>query len=232
MESLREKLFALQDIAYRDFAAPLIPNAERMIGVRLPQLRLLARQIARDKGGEWLTEMEHRHDPLCFEEVMLWGMVIGYTRLPIINRQQHTARFVPHITNWSVCDSFCPRLPKAERSAWWPFIQPCFQSRKPFEVRFAVITAMRNFTDEEHLDDLLRIYSTIRQTDYYVQTGIAWAVCEAFIHFPQRMLPWLSHDCPLPLETYRKALQKITESLRIDAPTRETIRALRSKVRK
>ncbi len=232
MESLREKLFTLQDTAYRDFSAPLIPNAERMIGVRLPQLRQLARQIARDKGEEWLSEMEHRRDPLYFEEVMLWGMVIGYARLSIPDRQQHTAQFVPHITNWSVCDSFCPRLPKRERKAWWPFVLPYFQSKTPFEVRFAVVMAMRNFTDEEHLDDLLRIYSEIRQTDYYVQTGIAWAVCEAFIHFPERMLPWLTYDCPLPPEIYRKALQKITESLRVDAPTREAIRALRSKARK
>ena len=44
MKEIQERLFALQDPAYRDFTAPLLPNVARetIIGVRTPALRRLA----------------------------------------------------------------------------------------------------------------------------------------------------------------------------------------------
>ena len=43
-ESLRDRLFSLQDTAYRDFHSRLIPNIdpERVIGIRTPALRAFA----------------------------------------------------------------------------------------------------------------------------------------------------------------------------------------------
>ena len=44
-ESLRDRLFSLQDTAYRDFHSRLIPNIdpERVIGIRTPALRAFAK---------------------------------------------------------------------------------------------------------------------------------------------------------------------------------------------
>ena len=41
--TLREQLFELADTRYRDFSATLTPGAGKMIGVRIPQLRAMAR---------------------------------------------------------------------------------------------------------------------------------------------------------------------------------------------
>ena len=45
MEKITKKLLELQDIEYRDFTARLIPDIDkkRIVGVRLPQLRTLAK---------------------------------------------------------------------------------------------------------------------------------------------------------------------------------------------
>ena len=46
MKEIVDLLFCKQDIKYRDFQAPLFPNVEkeRMIGVRTPELKKLAKE--------------------------------------------------------------------------------------------------------------------------------------------------------------------------------------------
>ena len=48
--NFKEELLALQDISYADFQAKLTPNIPRdlFIGVRVPELRKLAKKVAGD----------------------------------------------------------------------------------------------------------------------------------------------------------------------------------------
>lgn len=108
----------------------------------------------------------------------------------------------------------------------WRFVQPFFRSEHPYEVRFAVVTALVNFIDGEHLDACLERFEAIRLDHYYVRMGVAWAVSVCFVRFPERIGAWL-HTCRLDDWTYNKALQKIAESLRVDASVRQKIRAMR-----
>ena len=50
MTEIQERLFALKDDKYRDFNSSLIPTLDKelVIGVRVPQLRKLAKEL---KGG-------------------------------------------------------------------------------------------------------------------------------------------------------------------------------------
>jgi len=52
-DDIRSRLFALQDVPYRDFQAKLIPTVdpETMIGVRTPALRQLAKELAKSPSG-------------------------------------------------------------------------------------------------------------------------------------------------------------------------------------
>ena len=47
MDAIQEKLFALQDLNYRQFQAKLMPTVdpEQIIGVRMPALRKLAKEL-------------------------------------------------------------------------------------------------------------------------------------------------------------------------------------------
>lgn len=220
--TLREQLLELAEPAYRDFNRSLMPGVEHVIGIRLPQLRRIAREIARGDWRRWLAEAED----LYFEERMLQGLVIGYVRCPVDEWLEHVARFVPKIDNWAVCDCFCRKLRAEEREPMWRFVQPFFRSEHPYEVRFAVVTALVNFIDGEHLDACLERFEAIRLDHYYVRMGVAWAVSVCFVRFPERIGAWL-HTCRLDDWTYNKALQKIAESLRVDASVRQKIRAMR-----
>ena len=63
MTEIQERLFALRDDKYRDFNASLIPTVDKalVIGVRVPQLRKLAKELP--EGVELLGEAE----PLSFD---------------------------------------------------------------------------------------------------------------------------------------------------------------------
>lgn len=230
IENLRTRLLALGDPAYGRFNAKLLPGVTGIIGVRMPQLRQLAREILREDWRKWLAEIEAA-DTLYYEERMLQGLVISLAPCTIAERLDYTARFVPRIDNWAVCDVFCRKLRADEREPVWRFIQPYFRSEAPYDLRFAVVMSLQNFTDAAHLEDLLRLLGRIRHTDYYVRMGVAWAVAECYAKAPERIHEWLRDDCPLDDWTYDKALQKIVESRLTPEPVRQTIRQMKRRKR-
>ena len=225
---LREQLLAMADPAYRDFNASLIPSIGPSIGIRIPQLRQMARRIAR--APSW-RDFVRRDDCLYHEERMLQGMVIGYARCPIDEKLALVARFVPKIDNWALCDCFCWRLRPEERAPMWRFIQPYFDSQGEFDIRFAVVMATANFIDGEHLEALLRHFDSFRHPAYYARMGVAWAVSVCFVKFPERMRRWLGDGCRLDEWTFRKSIQKIIESYRVTAADKEFVRALRQQAK-
>ena len=220
--TLRERLLAQSEPDYRAFASSLLPGVEHVMGVRIPKLRRLAREIAR---GDWRTYLRTAEE-LYFEERMLQGLVIGYAPCDAEERLAWTARFVPKIDNWSVCDSFCRRLNPGEREPMWRFVQPYFRSPEEFGVRFAVVTSLVNFADEEHLEALLARLEEVRHEAYYARMGVAWAVSVCFAKFPERTAAWLA-DCALDAWTYGRSLRKIVESDRVDVSAKRAVRAMR-----
>lgn len=221
--NIRERLLALGEPAYRDFSASLLPGVEHIIGVRLPALRRLAREIVRSDWRGYLREA----DDLYFEERMLQGMVIGYAPCGPEEFLRLTAAHLPKIDNWSLCDSFCRRLRPAEREPVWRFIDPLFRAEGEYEVRFAAVTGLNNFTDAEHLDALLGHLGAVRHEGYYARMAVAWAVSVCYAADPDRTGAWLGEGCPLPEWTYGRSLQKILESRRTTAEQRADILRLR-----
>lgn len=218
--TLREQLFALADPAYREFTRPLIPGVEHLIGVRVPQLRRLAREIARS--ATWRTWLDGA-ESLYHEERIVQGLVIGYARCTPDEKLHYLERFLPLIDNWAVCDICCWHLRDDERQPMWRFLQPRFTSRQEYEFRFAVVMSLGNFIDEEHLDTLLAHLDAARHEGYYARMGVAWALSVCYVRFPERTEAWLRRST-LDDWTYNKALQKIIESNRVDAATKQYIR--------
>lgn len=220
--TIQEQLLALNEPRYRKFTTALMPGVTNVIGIRLPLLRTMAREIARGDWREYLaTAKEH-----YFEERMLQGLVIGYAKCSPDEKLQYVARFVPKIDNWAVCDSFCWRLRTTERQPMWEYIQPWFHASTEFGTRFAVVMALGNFVDEEHLEELLQRLNEVNHETYYSRMAVAWAVSVCYVKFPERTHQWLD-DCSLDDWTYNKSLQKIVESYRVNDAAKREIRAMK-----
>ncbi len=223
-DPIRAQLFALAEPGYKTFTEKLTPDAPPVLGVRMPALRKLAKTISKGDFRAWLENP----DILYHEEVILQGLVIGCAPMDADERFSRIAAFVPGITNWAACDTFCSSLAfiPQNRGRMWKFLQPYFRSQKEFEVRFAVVTALCFYADPDFAGKALETFNAIRQDGYYVKMGIAWAVSVYYIKVPWLTEPFLVNN-DLDDFTHNKSLQKITESFRVSAEKKAWIRSLK-----
>ncbi len=228
-QCIRRELEALAEPSYSVFASKLIPNCSNLIGVRIPQLRRLAKAIVKDAPLDYLEDLADAKT-LYFEETMLQGLVIGNLREDIEVVLQEVARFIPKVTNWSLCDSFCNELKivRQHRARVWAFLTPYFQSHKPYEIRVAVVLLRFHFIDEGYIDALFPIFDAIKHEDYYVKMAVAWALSMCFVKFPSKTMAYLQ-DNHLDDETYHKTLQKMRESTQVDGSTKARIKGMKRK---
>ncbi|MDG0876008.1 DNA alkylation repair protein [Paenibacillus thiaminolyticus] len=224
--TIRAQIMALADEKYRQFSASLIPNINNVVGVRLPELRKLARNIAK---GDWRAYLAQA-DSDYFEEVMLQGMVIGCAKADVEEILHHIAAFVPKIDNWSVCDSFCSglKITSLHKERVWEFIQPYLESDKEYDIRFGVVMLLNYYVDELYIHRVLERLNRITHEGYYVKMAVAWAVSICFVKLPDITMDYLGSNS-LDDFTYNKALQKITESYRVAPETKALIRSMKRK---
>lgn len=221
--TIREQLVALAEPDYQKFSAKLLPDVCNILGVRLPVLRRLAKSLAPD----WENALA-AIGSTYFEEIMLQGMLIGAASAGIETILFHVAGFVPKISNWSVCDSFCSSLKITYRhkERVWEFLQDYLASQKEFEVRFAVVMLLGYYIEQDYLERVFDSFNQLEQHGYYADMAVAWAVSVCFVRFPQRTLCYLE-GCRLNDFTYNKSLQKITESRRVAPAVKDRIRAMK-----
>jgi len=225
-KTIKVKLKDLAQEEYRKFISSLIPGDAVILGVRLPLIRNIAKEIAR---GDWREYLANADDEY-FEEIMLQGLVIGLVKTDVEERLRLIASFVPKIRNWSVCDSFCAGLKfvKKNKERVREFLQPYLSSEQEFDLRFAVVIIMNYFIEDEYIDRILKLLDGIRHEGYYVKMAIAWALSECYVKFPQKTMKYLQHNS-LEDFTYNKALQKIIESNRVDKGTKDLMRRMKRK---
>ncbi len=225
-QELRARLEALAEPAYRDFQAKLLPDtALPLLGVRLPALRKLARELVRGLGGGALALPGQG----TFEEVMLRGMMVGalFPALPAEAVLAHGAAFIDEIDNWSVCDSFCAGLrplAMARPDLVYAFALGYADDPRPYAVRFCLVMLLYFFLDEAHLPQVLQLLAGLQNEHFYVKMARAWALSMCCVRAPEQTLALLR---ALPDDwVRRKAVQKIRESRQIPREIKDAARAL------
>lgn len=217
--------------------------SRRVLGVHIPDMKKVARELFRQgDSAEIIRRFEQTpSETLVYEEMVVWGFLINLQKLSLDQRLAMTARFVPAMDNWAVCDCWCSNakwMAKADKTVLWEFLAPYFSSAREFEVRFAVISAMCYFLNEEWLDkifeklnalDFSRIkseYKTVKgkpetvqegsvqgAAPYYVRMGVAWLLATALAKFPDRTRRF-ANSSQLPDDVIRLYVRKALESFR------------------
>ena len=85
------------------------------------------------------------------------------------------------------------------------------------------------FQKEEYLEKSIQRLESITQQGYYARMAVAWAISIYFVAFPGEMLDYLQHSHKLDEFTYKKSLQKILESYRVDKETKQIIKEMRQR---
>ena len=222
---VRERILQKSEEKFQKFSSSLLPGVINVAGVRLPVLRKIARDIAK---SDWQAYLKNK-DCRFMEETMLKGLVIGLLKEPPEKMLLLIENFIPEITNWSVCDSFCCGLKfvKENKKLVWNFIQKYLKSDKEYEIRTAIVILLNFYIDEEYLNRVLNCLNNIRTEHYYARMAAAWAVSICYIKFEKETLDFLLKHCKLDNLTYNKAIQKITESHRISKETKAKLKLLK-----
>lgn len=227
IENIRKELQALADAKYRKFHSSLLPRTNNILGVRIPRLRTMAKEII--KTEDWRTFIEST-DTYYYEETMLQGMIIGLAKMRLEERMKYVTMFIPRIDNWAVCDIFCSELKTAvikKKETVWQFIQPYLKSSEEFEARFGIVMLL-HYVNNAHIDLLLEYADSFDHDAHYARMAMAWVVSLCFIKFPQKTMEYLAHST-LDNWTYNKALQKMIESFRVDKDVKDVLRNMKRK---
>ena len=217
-EEIRNKLYELSEEKYREFNQKLLPGVEHVLGVRLPILRKLAKEIAKDDFRVYLAEAQAQitRDSI-HEEIMVQGLVIGYAKMEQEEYRKCLDEFVLKITNWSVCDSCV---------TGFKFLKTYRDSKEEFEIRFMVVAMMNHFVDEEHIEEILSICNEIRHEGYYAKMAVAWALQVCYVKFPEKTRKLLENSS-MDDFTHNKAIQKIRESYQVSREEKEELGRLK-----
>lgn len=221
MEDIRKKLFESQDLKFKEFHSSLCPNVDKIIGVRTPKLKEIAKQIAKENYEEFLQNAQDEY----YEELVLQGLVIGYAKISIEDTFKYLEKFVPKINSWAVCDVTCANLKitKKYMEEMWNFLEKYINSNKEYEIRFALVMYLDYFLTDEYIDDILRKTDKITNKKYYVQMAIAWLVSIAYIKQKEKTEVFLQNN-KLDKFTQNKSIQKICESYRVSNEDKEKVR--------
>lgn len=223
-ESIRRYLYDLADDDYKSFHGNLCPGTDNIIGVRIPKLRVYAKELA---GGEWEDYLQNAWGDYN-EEIMLQGFVIGYAKTDIETRLAYLTEFIPKINNWGTCDSPCMGMKfiNKNKERMLGFIQPYLKSKREYELRFAVVTLLDYYVEAEHIGYVLKVLNTTKHDGYYVKMAVAWTLCECYLKFPKETLEFLESN-QLDDWTYNKGIQKMTESRRVSEEEKAMLRKMK-----
>ncbi len=221
---IRQDLFAMQDLKYKEFHGSLCPDMDNIIGVRIPKLREYAKELYKSNNLKDI-KIEDKY----YEELVIQGMLIGFqTKEPIEGVIKQVEEFIPKINSWAVCDTFCAglKITKKYPTEMFKVIKEYLKSTQEYQVRFAIVMLLDYYINDQYIDQVLQILDNVKLDKYYVQMANAWAISICLIKYYNKTLDFLN-TTKIDDFTYNKGIQKAIESYRITDEQKEYLRTLK-----
>ncbi len=223
MEKYLERITVLSEEKYRDFSASLIPGIpkERILGVRIPKIRGLARSMTKEESEAFISDLPHYY----LEEYHLHSAIISdikdYDRCIF-----QVDKLLPFVDNWSVCDSLRPSVFKKNGQRLLSDIDRWLSSDALYTKRFAVEMLMIHFLGEDFSKEILDRAASVKCEGYYLDMMVAWFFATALAKRWEETLPYIE-DRSLEAWTHNKTISKALDSYQISKEHKEILRGLK-----
>lgn len=219
------ELQSLQDLKYRDFQSKLIPTIDKstIIGVRMPDLRKLAKKIDEKQAQIFMQDLPHTY----YEENMLHSILISNMK-NYDDCIDHLERFLPFVDNWAVCDCISPKIFTENTDKLIGKIKLWAKSSHTYTVRVAICLLMKYFLDEKFKVEYLKIATQIKSEEYYVNMMVAWFLATALAKQWDDVI-FVLEDNLLDDWTHNKTIQKARESFRITPEQKQYLKSLKKR---
>lgn len=223
---IRERLFSMQDLSYKEFHSKLIPtvNPDLLIGVRTPDLRKYAKELFGSVEAKlFVNQLPHKY----YEENNLHGFLIEKIK-DYDECVEQVKRFLPYVDNWATCDMMSPKVFGKNRDKLLGEIEAWFKSRNVYEVRFGIVMLMKWYLDEEYIDRSVAMVQTVVSDEYYINMAKAWFFATALSVEYDKVVGVIESKV-LDVWTHNKAIQKAIESRRVSVEQKAYLRGLKIK---
>ena len=227
-ENIKDILNEYIDEKFKDFTSALIPGARPILGVRVPILRKLAKEIAE---GDWQTYLREATED-SYEEVAIKGFVIGYAKAELEVLLPYIAEHIEKINDWSLCDGFCSNLKVIEkhREEFLEFLLPYAKIDDEFKQRVVAVMLMTYYLTDEYIDMTLKVLDNLKNEKYYCKMAVAWAIATAWAKQREKTYCYmLDGNNTLDDWSYNKAIQKMLESYRVSDDDKRMLRKMKRK---
>ena len=198
--------------SYAAFNQRIVNTKMPVIGVRVPDLRRLARELAPDMSAADISKLLTAQNK-SFDYVLLCGLLITHARLDDQTAIDLTKQYLPHVDSWAHIDIFVEKKRRFAGEIWWDFALECLQNEAEFTVRYGIISLMTNFLDEANIDQVFAALRGIKHDGYYVKMALAWLYATAAVNFFELTLAELENG-HIDAWTRNKSYQKMRESRR------------------
>lgn len=222
-EGLEPLLNYLNDIAeptYRDFSKKITPGNFTMLGIRIPILKKIAKNISQ---GDYRTFLTHS-DRGIYELKILKGLVISNIK-NIEEYKEYFEQFLPSIDNWAVCDIFLAssKIIKKDRPYYLNLCKELLKTDDEFKNRVAFVIFLDYFVDEEYRDTILDIIANYKSEHYYANMALAWLLSIIFVKFPKETKEYLTKN-KFDENVTKYMIRKIKDSYRVSTEDKEWLK--------
>jgi len=225
MKKVIDKLKVYEDEKYREFTSSLVPNIAKdyFIGVRVPKIRLVAKEIYSNKElmNDFLNELPHQ----CYEENILHSVLINSIK-DLNECLDRIDLFIPYIDNWAVSDTISPKVVMKNFDLTYKYIKKWLKLDKTYSIRVALGLLMGFYLKDEFKKEHLDLCLKIKDDDYYTKMMIAWYFATALAKQYDVTIRYLE-DHLLPKWIHNKTIQKAIESYRISDKQKDYLRTLK-----
>ena len=205
-------LLSLEDKKYLEFNKKIVTTKYLMIGIRIPILRHIAKEISKTN----IQEFINNNQDIYYEEVFIKGLVIA----SIKNKEimlDYLSNYIDLIDNWSINDSIANSLKivKSQREEFFTYFESLIATKKEYYIRLALVVYINFYIKEEYIDRIIKIILDIKTEKYYVNMAIAWCLTEIYIFDNQKVEKILNLKY-LNAFVINKTIDKIRDSYRVE----------------
>lgn len=227
MTEIQKILYSNKDDKNAKFQASLTPGVDedKFMGVRVPVVRKIAKEIYTDKElvEEFLEKLPHEY----FDENMLHAVLISmesdYDRFV-----EKLEAFFPYIDNWAVSDTIACKSAKKNPELLIKDAIRWAKSDKTYTCRVGVDFIMSYYLNDYFRVEYNEIVSKIVSDEYYVNMMVAWYFATALAKQWEATIPYIEEK-KLSVWVHNKTIQKSVESFRVTNEHKDYLRTLRIK---
>lgn len=212
--NINEVLDSLAEQSYKEFFAKLTNTKYELTGIRLPNLRKLAKQIIKNEEYKHFLAVK---EISRYEHAMLYGIVACSVNADFEQKKQFIKDFADVIDDWGVCDSACATL-KANDEDMFYYLKSMAVSEKLWHARFGLISIMNNYLSDKYREEIIDIFKNAKAKGYYFEMATGWFICTAESKLKDFGLRLLSLK-EVNANAKKIALQKMRDSRLIDCET-------------